>query len=382
MNSGIHIAFCDPEYGTDELKALTDALSWGKLEGGGPYNKRCETLIQQRLNAASVLMTPSCTASLEMMALALSLGPGDEVIMPDFTFVSTANAFALRGATPVFVDIDAKTLNIDPKAAAAAVTNKTKAIVAVHYAGVACDMTALQAICDQHEIALLEDAAQAYGATYRGLALGSIGAMSAFSFHHTKNLSCGEGGAIVSNLAKLTTPLEWIQEKGTDRASFKRREKTKYEWNCLGSSYLLSELAAAVLSVQLEKVDAVNEKRLEVWNRYAEHLHDLSGVILPDIPAYVGHNAHIFPIRLPNLDLRERLIAYLRQHGIVSTSHYVPLHKTKGGQAFSRVSGALNTTISASETLVRLPLHSKLSTGHVDEVIGRIKDFHRLEIVR
>lgn len=316
-----------------------------------------------------------------MMALALSLGPGDEVIMPDFTFVSTANAFALRGATPVFVDVDPTTLNIDPAAAANAVTEKTKAVVAVHYAGVACDMTVLQNLCDIHGIRLLEDAAQAYGATYRGRNLGSIGAMSAFSFHHTKNLSSGEGGAIVANFEEFSSPLEWIQEKGTDRASFKRREKANYEWNCLGSSYLLSELAAAVLSAQLAKVDVINSKRMAIWNSYAESLQGLSGYMLPEIPDYAGHNAHIFQIRLPSHTLRERLIIYLRQNGIVATSHYVPLHKTKGGQKYARVSGSLATTIAASETLVRLPLHSKLSACQVDEVIGRISRFHQDEIM-
>lgn len=375
MASEFQIEFCHPEYGDSELEALTEALRIGKLEGGGVFNQRCQALIRDRLSAQSALMTPSCTASLEMMALALDLKPGDEVIMPDFTFVSTANAFALRGATPVFVDIDADTLNIDPSCAAKAVTKNTKAIVAVHYAGVACDMTALKSICDDHDLALLEDAAQAYGASYYDKPLGSIGMMSAFSFHHTKNFSCGEGGAIVCNDPENVLPLELIQEKGTDRASFKRRETNKYEWSCLGSSYLLSELSAAVLSIQLNRADEINAKRLQIWERYESGLQPLSALILPKIPDYATHNSHIFHVRLPSRTLREALIADIRSKGIVVSSHYVPLHLTKGGNRFARAGGPLDATITASETLVRLPVHTKMSVQQVDQVVTEITDF-------
>lgn len=371
------VLFCQPEYGKAELLAVERALKNGRLEGGGKFNRECQRLICESIGSHSVLITPSCTASLEMMALALQLGPGDEVIMPDFTFVSTANAFALRGATPVFVDIDDRTLNVDPDCVESAISPRTKAIVAVHYAGVACEMDRLEELCDYHNIALLEDAAQAYGSRYRGRALGSIGKMSAFSFHHTKNLSCGEGGAIASNTAELTTPLEWIQEKGTDRASFKRREKTKYEWNSLGSSYLLSEVAAAVLSEQLKKAEKINERRLSIWEYYLSELKEFQSLNLPNIPSYAQHNAHIFHLRLPSNMLRESLISHLKRSGISATSHYVPLHQTLGGKRYSRSVGTLSKTIRSSETLIRLPLHTAMTNNMIDRVIDEIHTFCR-----
>ncbi|MCF6275208.1 MAG: dTDP-4-amino-4,6-dideoxygalactose transaminase, partial [Robiginitomaculum sp.] len=292
----IRIPFCRPDYGDGERAAIETAIRSGKLEGGGAMAVKCERWFEGWAGCERALITPSCTASLEMMALALDLGEGDEIIMPSFTFVSTAGAFALRSAVPVFVDIDPHTFNLDLQAARAAITPKTKAIMLVHYGGVGCDMDGFTALCKEHGIVLLEDAAQAIGATWDGKPLGSFGALSGFSFHHTKNITCGEGGALLINDPALVNTSEIIRDKGTDRSDFLKRQVTKYQWQKLGSSYQLSELASAVLSEQLLRTNEINAARMKIWQKYDEAFAPLNQLQTPHIPAKAGHNAHIYSV--------------------------------------------------------------------------------------
>jgi dTDP-4-amino-4,6-dideoxygalactose transaminase len=357
------IPFNRPQLAGNEHQYVDRALISGKLSGNGEFGQRCARALERRLGSPRVLMTPSCTAALEMAALLLELDPGDEVIVPSFTFVSTANAFALRGAVPVFVDVSPQTLNIEPEAIRAAITERTKAIVVVHYGGVACDMEAIMALADERGIAVVEDAAHALPASLEGRPLGSIGQLSTFSFHETKNVQCGEGGALVVNDEALVARAEVLQEKGTDRASFFRGEIDKYTWRDLGSSYLLSEVAAAFLWAQLERLEEITDRRLEIWHRYHEALAPLEGSGLlrrPVVPPGCEHSGHLYYVLLPQAAMRQQLIEALAEEGVSAVFHYVPLHASPAGRRLGRASGDLGVTVDASERLLRLPLWSGL----------------------
>ncbi len=369
------IPFNRPRLAGSEHLYVDQALSSGKLSGNGEFGQRCAKALEQRLGAPRALMTPSCTAALEMTALLLDLEPGDEVILPSFTFVSTANAFALRGAIPVFVDIDPETLNIDPGAVAEALTNRTRAIVVVHYGGVACDMEAILSIADEHNLAVVEDAAHALPAEFNGRPLGSIGHLSTFSFHETKNVQCGEGGALVVNDERYVARAEILQDKGTDRAQFFRGEVDKYTWRDLGSSYLMSEVAAAFLWAQLERLDEITADRRSTWERYHDGLAELEGEGLlsrPIVPDGCVHSGHLYYVLLPEAKMRDPLIAALAEDGVHAVFHYVPLHTSPAGSRFGRPSGSLDVTADVSERLVRLPLWAGLG-GDADRVLGAMR---------
>ncbi len=371
----IRIPFCRPDYGDGERAAIETAIRSGKLEGGGAMAQKCERWFEEWAGCARALITPSCTASLEMMALALDLEAGDEIIMPSFTFVSTAGAFALRGAVPVFAEIDPHTFNLDLEAARAAITPKTRAIMLVHYGGVGCDMDGFVALCKEHNIVLLEDAAQAIGATWDGKPLGSFGALSGFSFHHTKNVTCGEGGALLINDPTLVNTSEIIRDKGTDRSDFLKRTVTKYQWQKLGSSYQLSELASAVLSEQLLRTDEINAARMKIWQRYDEILVPLNQLQTPHIPSKAGHNAHIYSVLFETSEQRNRCAAFMRSVGIIAAPHYVPLHSTPGGIKYGRAHGDLSVTDRVADTQLRLPLYATMSEVEQDEVIATLLGF-------
>jgi len=359
-----------PSYGEREARAVADALNAGRLEGGGVFTRACEARIEAMTGATRVLLTPSCTAALEMAALLSGVGEGDEVIMPSFTFVSTANAFALRGATPVFVDVDPATLNIDPDAVERAITPRTRVIAPVHYAGVGCDMDELQRIAGAHGLTIIEDAAQAIGATWRGRPLGSLGAMGAISFHQTKNLSCGEGGALLINDGSLVERAEIIREKGTDRSRFLRGEINKYEWQSLGSSFLTNEMTAALLSVQLDREAEINGRRLRLWARYDEAFAGDNRFGKPHVPNGATHNAHIFYLIAASPDERQRMLVHLRAQGIGAASHYVPLHDTPAGRLYGRAASPLPVTENLSFRLIRLPLSAEMTDVEQDRIIA------------
>ncbi len=365
----IQVPFCQPDYEEPEWANLKAAVEEGRLEGGGRFTRNCESRLEDMTGTARALIVPSCTAALEMMALIMGLQPGDEVIMPDYTFVSTANAIALRGAIPVLVDVQEDTLNIDPAAARAAITDRTRAIMVVHYAGVGCDMDALTALCDAHDLILLEDAAQALGASWNGKALGTFGQFGAVSFHHTKNIACGEGGALLINDPSAIQRAEHVRDKGTDRADFLRGDRVKYEWQALGSSFLLSELAAAVLDGQLSRAAELSQKRMAFWNGYDAAFGALSDLRTPVIPEPAEHNAHIYHLRFPDRDLRNRFVSHMRAEGIVAAPHYVALHRTPGGQAFARSHGEMTQSVQAEDTLARLPLFSAMTSDQHAHVI-------------
>ena len=371
----IEVPFCRPDYGAAERAAIEAAIRSGQLEGGGAMAQKCERWFEEWSGCSRALITPSCTASLEMMALVLGLGPGDEVIMPSFTFVSTAGAFALRGAVPVFVDIDPMTFNLDVTAARAAITNRTKAIMLVHYGGVGCEMEAFKALADAHGLVLLEDAAQAIGASWNGKPLGAFGAMSGFSFHHTKNITCGEGGALLINDPALVRQAEIVRDKGTDRSDFLRRQIDKYQWRALGSSYQLSELASAVLSAQLERTDALNTKRMTLWQRYDAALKADNRIQTPSVPKQAGHNAHIYSVLLSSSRQRSACVRFIRARGIIAAPHYVPLHLTEGGRKYGRAYGNLDVTCRVTATQLRLPLFSSMSQAQQDRVIAALTEF-------
>jgi len=326
-----------PVVGT-ELDYMQSAMGSGKLCGDGGFTRRCQQWMEQRFGTAKALLTPSCTASLEMAALLLDIQPGDEVIMPSYTFVSTANAFVLRGAKIVFVDIRRDTMNIDETLIEAAITDKTRAIVPVHYAGVACEMDTIMAIASKHNLFVVEDAAQGVMSTYKGRALGTIGHIGCFSFHETKNYTAGgEGGATLINDRKLVERAEIIREKGTNRSQFFRGLVDKYTWRDIGSSYLMSDLQAAYLWAQLEAAERINQQRLALWQNYYEALLPLARagrIDLPIVPADCGHNAHMFYIKLRDIDDRSKLIAWLKEAEILAVFHYIPLHSCPAGENF------------------------------------------------
>jgi dTDP-4-amino-4,6-dideoxygalactose transaminase len=359
MRSVGDIPFNRPQLVGQEHSYVDAALADGKLSGNGEFGLRCAGELAERLGAASVLMTPSCTAALEMAGLLLDLQPGDEVLVPSFTFVSTANAFALRGAVPVFVDVSPDTLNIDPAGLEAAITERTKAIVVVHYGGIACEMDKIMAIAARHDLAVIEDAAHALPASMEGRPLGSIGELATFSFHETKNVQCGEGGALVVNDPELVARAEILQEKGTDRAQFFRGEVDKYTWRDIGSSYLMSEISAAFLWAQIEQLDEITARRMAIWQRYHERLAPLErdGLLRrPIVPAGAEHSAHLYYVLLPAAEMRAPLIEALRERHVHAVFHYVPLHTSPAGERFGRAVGSLERTSDLSERLLRLPL--------------------------
>jgi dTDP-4-amino-4,6-dideoxygalactose transaminase len=358
-----------------ELLYVREAIENGHLSGSGPFTERCNRWLEQRVGSDTALLTHSCTAALEMAAMLLDIGPGDEVIMPSFTFVSTANAVVLRGGTPVFVDVREDTLNIDEAKVPAAITPRTRAILAVHYAGVGCAMSELLEIAEETATPLVEDAAQGILASYNERPLGSFGSLAALSFHETKNVHCGEGGALVINDAALGERAEILLDKGTNRRRFFRGQVDKYSWVDIGSSYAPSEANAAFLWAQLEDADAITAKRLAIWRTYHEAFADLEqhGVARrPVIPSSCAHNAHMYYLLLPDLDSRSRLIGELRQVGIHAVFHYVPLHASDAGRRYGRQVGDLTVTEDAHERLVRLPLWPGLADEDVERIVDAV----------
>lgn len=373
------IPFNSPPVTGSEIEYMQSAMSSGKLSGDGGFTRRCQQWMEQHFGSHKVLLTPSCTASLEMAALLINIVPGDEVIMPGYTFVSTANAFVLRGAKIVFVDIRPDTLNIDETLIEAAITEKTRAVVAVHYAGVACEMDSIVSLCEKHHLFLIEDAAQAVMSSYKGRPLGTIGHIGCFSFHETKNYTAGgEGGATLINDESLVARAEIIREKGTNRSQFFRGQTDKYTWRDLGSSYLMSDLQAAYLWAQLEAAEQINQRRLTLWNQYYQALLPLEQqgrLSLPSVPENCTHNAHMFYIRLADNSVRSRLIDWMKEADILAVFHYIPLHSSPAGQQFGRFHGTDRYTTVESERLLRLPLFYNLSDNNQKTVIGSLMSF-------
>ncbi|MCG7366384.1 dTDP-4-amino-4,6-dideoxygalactose transaminase [Pantoea sp. ACRSH] len=373
------IPFNAPPVVGSELEYMQSAMASGKLCGDGGFTRRCQQWIEQRFGSKKVLLTPSCTASLEMAALLIDLQPGDEVIMPSYTFVSTANAFVLRGATIVFVDIRPDTLNIDESKIEAAITEKTRAIVPVHYAGVACEMDAIMALAAKHQLWVIEDAAQGVMSRYKGRALGTIGHIGCFSFHETKNYTAGgEGGATLINDAALVERAEIIREKGTNRSQFFRGQVDKYTWRDIGSSYLMADLQAAYLWAQLEAAERINQQRLRLWQRYYDALQPLAAqgrIQLPSLPAHCEHNAHMFYIKLRDSDDRQALISWMKEAEILTVFHYIPLHSSPAGERFGRFQGEDRFTTAESERLLRLPLFYNLTDNNQKTVISSLLSF-------
>lgn len=371
------IPFNRPYMTGKELYYITEAKFGNMLAGDGPFTKRCHRWLEQRTGCNRAMLTHSCTAALEMAALLLDIQPGDEVIMPSYTFVSTANAFVLRGGVPVFVDIREDTLNLDERLIEAAITPRTRAIVPVHYAGVACEMDTIMAVAKRHNLKVVEDAAQGVMASYKGQVLGSIGDLGAYSFHETKNVISGEGGALLVNVANLAARAEIIREKGTDRSRFFRGEVDKYTWQEVGSSFLPGELIAAFLWAQLEEAERITRERLTSWNRYhhlIEPLERAGFVRRPIVPAECQHNAHMYYVLLRPGVQRQKVLDELKRSEIYPVSHYVPLHSSPAGQRYGRVHGSMAVTDMQSECLVRLPLWVGLTEdqqGHIVEMLAK-----------
>jgi dTDP-4-amino-4,6-dideoxygalactose transaminase len=378
MTQRTRIPFNLPSMVGRELDYIIEAVNGGHLAGDGVFTRRCQQWLQEQCGADKVLLVHSCTAALEMAALLCNTGPGDEVILPSFTFVSTANAFVLRGATPVFVDIRPDTLNLDERLIEEAITPRTRAIVPVHYAGVACEMNAIQDIAARHELRVIEDAAQALGSTYHGRSLGTIGDLGCWSFHETKNFISGEGGALVIRDPDLVERSEILREKGTDRSRFFRGQASKYTWVDLGSSYLPSELVAAYLFAQLEHAPAILAKRRDVFARYSAGLaplQDQGFLRLPVVPPHCEPNGHLFYILLGSEETRDALLAYLGDAGVNAVFHYIPLHESPVGRAVGRVSGSMSQTESASRRLLRLPCYFRLTEAEQEVVIDLVRRF-------
>jgi len=370
------IPFNRPHLTGREFTYISDAVSGGQLAGNGQFTQRCQAWLERELGCPRALLTHSCTAALEMAALLLDLEPGDEVIMPSFTFVSTANAFVLRGARPVFVDIRPDTLDMDESLIEAAITDRTRAIVPVHYGGVACDMDAIMDIASRHHLVVVEDAAQGFLARYRGRPLGSIGHMAALSFHETKNVISGEGGALLINDDRFRSRAEIMWEKGTNRTQFLRGEVNKYTWVDIGSSFLPGELIAAFLWAQLESAHEMTSERLRLWDRYAAGCAALQplGVRCPGVPAYAAHNAHLFYLLLPDGVARAPFLADLNDRGVNAIFHYVPLHDSPGGRRYGRVASRMEVTTNLSSRLIRLPIWVGLQPSDVDRVVGSVTE--------
>jgi len=377
----MHIGFNKPPLTGNEQQYVLEAMQSNKMSGDGVFGEKCQTWFEKKLGCGKALLTPSCTAALEMSAILIDIQPGDEVIMPSYTFVSTANAFVLRGAKIVFVDIRSDTMNIDESLIEAAVTSKTKAIVPVHYAGVACEMDVIMAVAKKHGLFVIEDAAQGMMSTYKGRSLGTIGHLAAYSFHETKNYtSGGEGGLLIINDEQFIEQAEIIREKGTNRNQFFRGEVDKYSWVGIGSSYLMSELQAAYLWGQLEKVEEININRLVTWQFYNSELFSLvksSKIELTTIPEYSQHNGHMFYIKTSDLSQRIELLGHLKQNNIYAVFHYVPLHSAEAGKLFSCFHGTDVCTTRESERLVRLPIWYGIGDKERRKVVSAIREFYQ-----
>jgi dTDP-4-amino-4,6-dideoxygalactose transaminase len=374
----IKVDFNKPVTVGNEFEYMHQALDSVKISGDGIFTKKCHTFLESKLGVAKALLTTSCTHALEMSAILLGIQPGDEVIIPDFTFVSTVNAFVLRGAKPIFVDIHPDTLNLDETKLEAAITPRTKAIVPVHYAGVGCEMDSILEIAKRYNIAVVEDNAHGLFGKYKGKFLGTFGAMATQSFHETKNFSCGEGGALLINDLALAERAEIIREKGTNRSRFFRGQVDKYTWVDIGSSYLPSDLLAAFLYAQFEQREKIQSHRKNVWDMYQAALKDWAGqhgVQLPTIPADREQAYHMYYMLLPNLDLRQKFIMYLRERGIYSVFHYLPLHLSDMGRGFGYREGDCPVTERVSDQLVRLPFHNELTSDDQEQVIDAIMEF-------
>lgn len=371
------IPFNIPPKTGSELKYIEQAIQSDKLCGDGQFSKKCEAWIEENFHTSKALLTPSCTAALELAAILIDIKEGDEVIMPSYTFVSTANAFVLRGAKIIFIDVRPDTMNIDESLIEAAITAKTRAIVPVHYAGVACEMDTILAIAEKHELWVIEDAAQGVMSTYKGKALGAIGHIGCYSFHETKNYSSGgEGGAILINDPALVARAEIIREKGTNRSQFLHGIVDKYTWQDIGSSFLPSELQAAYLYAQLESANIINDFRLSLWNNYYTELSKtLESGQLPYIPNNIKHNAHMFYIKLASSEERAKFISFMKAHNITTPFHYIPLHSSPAGKQFGRFIGDDVYTSVESAKLVRLPLYYGMSSDEHAKVIEVVKEF-------
>ena len=375
------IPFNKPAFLGEEPHYIAEAVhanGYGHLSGDGPATKKCSAVLAEYLNVKTPLLTHSCTGALEMTALLMDLQEGDEVICPSYTFVTSASAFALSGAKLVFVDIRPDTMNLDEEKIEAAITDKTKAIVAVHYAGVSCEMDRILEIANKHNIYVVEDAAQAIGSTYKGRKCGTMGHMACFSFHETKNIVCGEGGALIVNEASLYEKAEIIREKGTNRSKFFRGQVDKYTWVDLGSSFLLSDLNAAYLYPQLKSIDKINGRRRELWQHYWDTFQDtlpIKGVRLPETPPECAHNAHMFYLRFPDQQKRAEFISHMKEQNIWTVFHYIPLHSAPAGRKHGRVSGQMTNTDTVSETLVRLPLYYNMTDEEQNRVIDKTLAF-------
>lgn len=374
------INFNVPPYVGKEQEYIKQVIENNKkLSGDGVFTKKCNNWIESKFNTPKALLTTSCTHALEMAAILCDIKPGDEVIVPSYTFVSSVNAFVLRGATIIFVDIRPDTMNIDENLIEEAITNKTKAIVPVHYAGVSCEMDKIMEIAKKYNLYVIEDAAQGVMSTYKGQALGTIGDFGCFSFHETKNYTSGEGGALLIKNEDLIERAEIIREKGTNRSKFLRGQVDKYSWVDLGSSYLPSELNAAYLYAQLEEAEKINENRLDTWNLYYEKLKRLrdKGLIeLPFIPEGCLHNAHMFYIKCKDIEDRTRLVEHLKLNGIYAVFHYIPLHTAEAGLKYSKFHGEDFYTTKESERLLRLPMYYNLEKENVEYIVEKIKEYY------
>jgi dTDP-4-amino-4,6-dideoxygalactose transaminase len=370
------IPFNRPHVTGREFEFISQAIANHHLSGDGPFSRRCQEWLEQRSGCRKALLTHSCTAALEMAAILADFGPGDEVIMPSYTFVSTANAFVLRGATPVFVDIRPDTLNIDERAIEAAITPRTKAIVVVHYAGVACEMDAIVELAGRRGLLVIEDAAQGLMSAYRGRPLGSIGHLAALSFHETKNVISGEGGALLINDERFVERAEMVWEKGTNRRKFFRGQVDKYTWVDIGSSFLPSEVVAAFLWAQLLEADTITAARLGAWHRYDGLLRPVAralGVRLPIVPEGCTHNAHLYYVLVSSAGLRDRTLTALNAAGVNAVFHYVPLHTSPAGLRYGRAHGHLEVTEALASRLIRLPLWVGIDE-RIERVVERLRD--------
>lgn len=372
------ITFNIPPFIGTELKYVKEAIESHTICGDGPFTKKCNEWLEQRFGMKKALLTTSGSSALDMAAMLCGLNPGDEVILPSFTFSSTANAFVLVGAKLVFVDIRPDTLNIDEKKIESAITDKTKVVCVVHYAGVACEMDTIMDIAKRHNLMVVEDAAQSVMSTYKGKALGTIGDFGCYSFHETKNYSMGEGGAILINNERYIERAEILREKGTNRSQFFRGQVAKYNWVDFGDSYLPSDINAAYLWAQLEEADKINNNRLLTWNTYREAFKpyaDAGKIMLPHIPEGCVHNAHMFYIKFQNLDIRQKYIRFMKENGILCVFHYVPLHSSPAGMKFGRFDGMDQYTTAESDRLVRLPIYYNIDLDDVKQVIRKTIEF-------
>jgi dTDP-4-amino-4,6-dideoxygalactose transaminase len=374
----VQIPFNRALFSAYELQLVLECVQRGHVSGSGPFTKQAETDLETRVKLARALLTTSCTHALEMSALLLDLKPGDEVIVPSYTFVSTASAFALFGATPVFVDSDSRTLNVNPELVEAAVTPRTRAICVVHYGGIACDMEILAVIAGKHNLILIEDNAHGLLAKYNGRYLGTFGALATQSFHETKNITCGEGGALIVNDASLVERAEILREKGTDRSKFLRGQVDKYTWVDIGSSWVMSDLLAAILYGQLQRADTINAQRVAIWNRYHADLAtwaDKHDVTRPHIPEGCEHVGHVYHLRFRQGEMRTRFIDHMKQRGVSCVFHYQPLHVSPVGRRFGGFPGQCPVSEHAGECLVRLPLFNSLSDADQSRVIDAATSF-------